>query len=33
MDALVPPIALIALALCVIPFGADSRPGAGDTLD
>ncbi len=33
MDTLVPLIALIALALCSIPFGTDFRPGAGDTFD
>jgi len=33
MDTLVPLIALIALALCAIPFGTDSRPGTSDTFD
>ena len=26
MDAFIPLIALIALALCALPFGVDSRP-------
>jgi hypothetical protein len=26
MDAIIPLVALIALALCAIPFGVDSRP-------
>lgn len=30
MDALIPLIALIALALCAFPFGADTRPGIDD---
>jgi hypothetical protein len=33
MDTLLPIIALIAFALCAIPFGADSRPGSGDSFD
>ena len=33
MDALIPLIALFTLILCAIPFGADSRPGAGDTFE